>query len=83
MEAEWVPAMQRLLALDTPWLSALWDADFLYGPKTAGGGDTHVLCDINASAVLSFPERASGRIARAAQPQVLAAKQRRASPHPA
>jgi hypothetical protein len=83
MESEWLPAMQRLLALDTPSLPALWDADFLYGPKTADGEDTYVLCEINVSAVLPFPEQASGRIARAALPQVLAAKQRRASPHPA
>ena len=39
-------------------LPAIWDADFLYGPKTASGEDTYVLCEINVSAVLPFPDSA-------------------------
>lgn len=56
LEAEWLPALQRLLDIDTASLPALWDADFLYGAKTAAGEDTFVLCEVNISAVLPFPD---------------------------
>jgi hypothetical protein len=65
IEAEWVPAMQHLLDLDTSALPALWDADFLYGPKTADGKETHILCEINASSVIPFPLDAPAELARA------------------
>jgi hypothetical protein len=66
MESEWLPAMQQISGIDTASLPAIWDADFLYGPKTAHGEDTYVLCEINVSAVYPFPERAAGKIANAA-----------------
>jgi hypothetical protein len=66
MEREWVPAMQRLLEIDTAQLPALWDADFLYGPKTADGADSYVLCEINVSAVAPFPDSAAPKVARVA-----------------
>ena len=56
LEREWLPAMQRLLDIDTGSLPALWDADFLYGPKTLTGEDSFVLCEVNISAVLPFPD---------------------------
>jgi len=56
LEQEWVPAMQRLLEIDTAMLPVLWDCDFLLGPKNAAGQDTYVLCEINASSVSPFPE---------------------------
>jgi hypothetical protein len=43
----------------------LWDADFLYGPRTASGEDTYVLCEMNVSAVYPFPEEALEPLARA------------------
>jgi hypothetical protein len=42
----------------------LWDADFLYGPRTASGDDTYVLCEINVSSVIPFPEQAPAAVAR-------------------
>ena len=66
MEDEWVPAMQHVLDIDTESLPALWDADFLYGPKAAAGADTYVLCEINVSAVSPFPDEAPEPVARAA-----------------
>jgi Domain of unknown function (DUF6815) len=66
LESQWVPAMQRMLSIDTGSLPVLWDADFLYGPKNARGEDGYVLCEINVSAVFPFPEHASERIAEAA-----------------
>ncbi len=66
METDWVPGMQRLLDIDTASLPALWDADFLYGPRTGNGQDTYVLCEINVSAVSPFPDSAAEPVARAA-----------------
>jgi hypothetical protein len=47
--------MQEVLGLDAVALPAIWDADFLYGPKTQSGEDTYVLFEINVSAVWPFP----------------------------
>jgi hypothetical protein len=65
LEGTWVPGMQQLLGIGTAALPALWDADFLYGPHTADGNDTHVLCEINASSVIPFPPDAPPELARA------------------
>ncbi|HEX3096551.1 MAG TPA: Cj0069 family protein [Usitatibacter sp.] len=74
LEADWVPAAQRRLGIETRALPLLWDCDFLLGPRTAAGADTYVLCEINASSVSPFPESAIGPLARAA---VESARQRR------
>jgi hypothetical protein len=66
MQAEWVPRMKELLGLDRDALPVIWDADFLYGPKTAAGEDTYVLCEVNVSAVWPFPPMAAATIAAAA-----------------
>jgi len=65
LESEWIPAMQARLEIPTERLPAIWDADFLYGPKTADGEDTYVLCEINVSAVFPFPEHALPKLAEA------------------
>lgn len=72
MESKWVPEMQVRLDLDTHALPVIWDADFLYGPKTASGDDTYVLCEINASSTFAFPEHAMPGIARAAVDRIRA-----------
>jgi hypothetical protein len=64
MEDEWIPAMMRRLAIDPADLPVIWDADFLYGPRTASGDDTYVLCEINISAVLPIPDEAPAEIGR-------------------
>jgi hypothetical protein len=64
MEAEWTPQMMQLLDIDGDSLPIIWDADFLYGPCTASGEDTYVLCEINVSSVFPFPEQAPLEIAR-------------------
>lgn len=64
MEEEWVPAMRKLLGIDTESLPVIWDADFLYGPKAATGEDTYVLCEINVSSVYPFPDEALASLAR-------------------
>lgn len=73
MESEWVPQMQARLDIATALLPALWDADFLYGPKTPDGRDTYVLCEINVSAVAPYPESAPPKVAEAALRAVTAA----------
>src|SRR3954469_14956760 len=65
LEKEWVPAMQRVLEIDTAMLPVLWDCDFLLGPKDQSGHDTYVLCEINASSVSPFPDSALDAIAAA------------------
>src|SRR5579859_5454460 len=64
-ETRWVPQMVSLLGLDPRDLPVIWDADFLYGPKTATGDDTYVLCEINVSAVWPFPPMAAPTVAAA------------------
>jgi hypothetical protein len=70
MEAEWTPQMMQLLDIDAESLPIIWDADFLYGPHTASGEDTYVLCEINVSSVFPFPEQVPSEIARRALDRV-------------
>ena len=64
MEGEWTPQMMQTLGMDAVSLPIIWDADFLYGPRTATGEDTYVLCEINVSCVFAIPEEAPAAIAR-------------------
>ena len=66
MEAEWTPQMMDLLGIDAASLPIIWDADFLYGSRTASGEDTYVLCEINVSSVFAIPDQAPAAIARLA-----------------
>ena len=68
METEWTPRMMDVLGIDIASLPIIWDADFLYGPRTASGEDTYVLCEINVSSVFAIPEQAPAAIARLAAP---------------
>lgn len=43
--------MMRRLNIGRESLPIVWDADFLYGPRTATGEDTYVLWEINVSSV--------------------------------
>jgi hypothetical protein len=64
MECEWTPRMMQTLGIDAASLPIIWDADFLYGPRTASGEDTYVLCEINVSSVFAIPDQAPAAIAR-------------------
>lgn len=64
MEDEWIPAMASQLEIDRAMLPVIWDADFLYGAKTADGEDSYVLCEINVSSVFPIPDQAPEEIAR-------------------
>jgi hypothetical protein len=63
LEREWVPAMCRRVDLDETSLPALWDADFIFGPKDSAGQDSFILCEINGSCVSPFPKEAPEKIA--------------------
>lgn len=65
LEDEWVPGLKALVGIDETALPLLWDADFLYGPKTENGADTYILCEINVSSVSPFPDQAVGKLAQA------------------
>jgi hypothetical protein len=64
METEWTPQMMKFLGIDARELPIIWDADFLYGPRTAAGENTYVLCEINVSCVFAIPDQAPAAIAR-------------------
>ena len=64
LEGEWTPALQQTLAIADAALPAIWDADFLFGPKRADGTDSYVLCEINASCITPFPQEAPAVIAQ-------------------
>jgi hypothetical protein len=77
MESEWTPQLMQTLGLDAASLPIIWDADFLYGPRTAAGDDTYVLCEINVSSVFPIPDQAPAAIARLALARL---RQRRTGP---
>lgn len=66
MEDEWTPQMMEILDIDAASLPIVWDADFLYGPRTASGEDSYVLCEVNVSSVFAIPDQAPAAIARLA-----------------
>jgi hypothetical protein len=67
MEEEWTPGMMKTLGIGRKALPIIWDADFLYGPRTPDGEDTYVLCEINVSSVFAIPDQAPAEIARLAE----------------
>jgi hypothetical protein len=64
MEEQWTPQMTATLGINAASLPIIWDADFLYGPRTGLGEDGYVLCEINVSSVFAIPDQAPGAIAR-------------------
>jgi hypothetical protein len=74
MEDEWTPQMMQVLGVNAASLPIIWDADFLYGPRTASGEDSYVLCEINVSSCFAIPDQAPAAIAR------LAARRLRGAP---
>ena len=63
LEHQWLPSLQQLVDIPTDKLPALWDIDFLLGPKTGTGDDTYVLCEINASCITPFPPETPTKLA--------------------
>jgi hypothetical protein len=65
LEEEWVAALCRAVDIDDAALPVLWDADFLYGDRDDDGADTYVLCEINVSSVIPYPDAAPAKVADA------------------
>jgi hypothetical protein len=74
METEWTPQMMEILDIDKGSLPIIWDADFLYGPRTQSGEDSYVLCEINVSSVFAIPDQAPAAIARLASTKLRSAR---------
>ena len=58
LEGGWLAQLCARMGVAVADLPLVWDADFLFGPKTAAGDDTYVLCEINVSCVYPFPDSA-------------------------
>jgi len=75
MENEWTPGLQRIAGIGSAALPAVWDADFLY---RAASDVSHkapfVLCEINVSSVLPFPDAAAPTIAAMARRAIEASR---------
>jgi hypothetical protein len=63
LEREWLDQLCGIIGIEKAQLPILWDADFLFGEKSADGADTYVLCEINVSSVYPFPDDALGPLA--------------------
>jgi Domain of unknown function (DUF6815) len=74
METDWVPQLMEILGIVKADLPIIWDADFLYGPRTPSGDDTYVLCEINVSSVFAIPDQAPAAIARSVCERLRAGK---------
>ena len=74
METEWTPQMMETLGIDAASLPIIWDADFLYGPRTRSGEDSYILCEINVSSVFATPDQAPAAIARIALSRLRSAR---------
>lgn len=58
LETEWVEMLSARLDLVRGRLPLLWDCDFMFGERSAGGEERYVLCEINVSSVSPFPPSA-------------------------
>jgi len=82
LEGDWVPGLERLVDVDREGLPLLWDCDFLYGPKTGSGEDTHMLCEINVSSVSPFPDTVPAKLATALRSRLAHEPRRRSATGP-
>jgi hypothetical protein len=74
MDEEWIPQMMGVLGIDRASLPIIWDADFLYGPRTDAGEYSFVLCEINVSSVFAIPDQAPAAIARLTRERLLSSR---------
>ena len=67
LETEWVEMLRERVGLPRDRLPFLWDCDFMFGERAAGGSERYVLCEINVSSVAPFPPSAIPSIVSAVQ----------------
>jgi hypothetical protein len=73
LETAWVEMLRATVELPRERLPLLWDCDFLFGERAAGGPERYVLCEINVSSVAPFPPSAVEPIVAAVQARLNAA----------
>lgn len=71
MEDHWTPGLRETLGLARDDLPAIWDADFLLGPKEDAGEDSYVLCEINVSSVFPMPDEGPAALAAVVRDRLL------------
>jgi hypothetical protein len=74
LEDHWVAELCALVGLDRVELPLLWDADFLFGPPAETSADTYLLCEINVSSVLPYPDAAPEALAAAVRDRLTASR---------
>ena len=63
LEQVWLPAATQALGVPVEELPALWDVDLLVAEARADGTTRFVLCEVNASSVIPYPDSAPRRVA--------------------
>ncbi len=59
MENEWVPTLQKRMAIDDQKMPLIWDADFFINKANSESAkEKYTLCEINVSCVSPFPPSA-------------------------
>lgn len=72
MAEEWTPGLQQIAGIETAALPAVWDADFFYrAASDVSRKAPFVLCEINVSSVLPFPDAAAPAIAATVRRAIL------------
>ena len=71
METEWTPQMMQLLGIEQDGCRSSGMPTFSIGPRTTGGEDSYVLCEINVSSVMPVPDQAPAEIARLSKERLL------------
>jgi Domain of unknown function (DUF6815) len=77
MEGEWTPQMMQALDIDESSLPVLWTPTSSMGRAPTSGNDTYVLCEINVSSVIPFPDQVPAAVARLVPGRLQAWRQRR------
>ncbi len=72
LDSGWITEIARIGGVETNDLPAIWDMDFLLGPKSDAGEDTYVLCEVNVSGVFPIPDESIPALVRWTRSQVAA-----------
>lgn len=63
LEQVWLPATTQALGIPRRELPALWDVDLLIAHTDTAGTPRFVLCEVNASSVIPYPDPAPAHVA--------------------
>jgi hypothetical protein len=67
LETQWITQLRECAGVQRDRLPLLWDCDFLFSERQAGGEDGFVLCEINVSSVSPFPPSSIAPLVAAVQ----------------